>query len=134
MNLEKKKALAARTLGVGKDRIHFNVSNLAEIKESLTKQDIRDLVSTKAIIIKEAKGRKRIVTRKLRRRQGSIRKKLAGSKKEYVTLARKLRAYVFHLKARGLIKNKEFLRIRTEIKAGNFKNLSHLKEGLAQNA
>ena len=43
MNLSKKKALAARTLNVGKARILFNVQRLGEIKEAITKQDIRDL-------------------------------------------------------------------------------------------
>ena len=40
MNLGKKKQLAARTLGVGKSRVHFVNENLNEIKEAITKQDI----------------------------------------------------------------------------------------------
>ena len=43
MNLQKKKELAARTLTIGKDRIMFNTSRLDEIKEAITKQDIKDL-------------------------------------------------------------------------------------------
>ena len=53
MNLRKKKELIARTLKVGKDRITFVESRLEEIKEIITKQDVRDLVADKAIIIKE---------------------------------------------------------------------------------
>ena len=49
MNLEKKKALAAKILHVGKERIVFNSERLAEIKESITRQDIRDLFANKSI-------------------------------------------------------------------------------------
>ena len=74
MNLEKKKMLAARTLGVGKARIIFNVARINEIKEAITKQDIRDLAADKAILIREIKGTKKKVKRKTRRRAGSIKK------------------------------------------------------------
>ncbi len=59
MNLEKKKKLAARTLNVGKERIIFLKSRLEEIKEAITRQDIKDLHKDGAIIIKEEKGRKK---------------------------------------------------------------------------
>ena len=61
MNLGKKKQLAARTLGVGKSRVHFVNENLNEIKEAITKQDIRDLVSSGAIKVKEVKGRRKVL-------------------------------------------------------------------------
>jgi len=50
MNLGKKKLLAARTLKVGKARIFFVDSRKSEIKEAITKQDIRDLKQDGAII------------------------------------------------------------------------------------
>ena len=71
MNLSKKKALAARTLDVGKGRILFNMQGLDEIKEAITKQDIRDLHKEGIISIKEIKGRKTLVRRKTRKRMGS---------------------------------------------------------------
>ena len=40
MQLNKKKALAAKTLEVGKDRIIFMNGSLAEIKEAITRKDI----------------------------------------------------------------------------------------------
>ena len=74
MNLKKKKILAARTLNVGKNRIIFNTNRLDEIKEAITKQDIRDLYATKAIIIQDVVGRRTIQKRKIRRKKGSIKK------------------------------------------------------------
>ena len=41
MNLSKKKKLAAKTLGVGKGRLQFKQENLNEIKEAITRQDIK---------------------------------------------------------------------------------------------
>ena len=50
MNLSKKKKLAAKVFGVGKERIVFAKSRLNEIKEAITKQDIRDLKNDGAIL------------------------------------------------------------------------------------
>jgi len=66
MNLSKKKELAKRTLKIGKSRIVFLESRLSEIKEAITKQDIRDLKREGAIIIKNIKGRRKVKKRKKR--------------------------------------------------------------------
>ena len=42
-NLDKRKFLASKVFGVGKGRICFDASRLAEIKEAITKQDIKEL-------------------------------------------------------------------------------------------
>ncbi len=56
MQLNKKKELASRVLGVGKKRIIFNKEALEEVKDALTKQDIRDLVKSGSIFVKEISG------------------------------------------------------------------------------
>ena len=94
MNLRKKKQLAKNTLGIGENRIVFVKPRLDEIKEAITKQDIRDLVKSGAIIIKKIKGRKTVVKRKRRRGTGKIRMKVNTRKQDYVILTRKLRKYV----------------------------------------
>ena len=73
MKLNRKKELVSRTIGVGKGRILFNKERLSEIKEAITKQDIRDLVESKAIMIREITGRRKVERRRTRRRIGSIR-------------------------------------------------------------
>ena len=100
MKLQGKKSLIARTLNIGKGRISFNQQRLSEIKEAITKQDIRDLQSAGAFTIKEKKGRRKIKKRKTRRRAGSIKNKVNTRKKDYVKLTRKLRAYLSNLKQR----------------------------------
>ena len=70
MNLNTKKRLAARTLKVGLGRIKFDIERLDEIKEAITKQDIKDLKESGAIKIKEISGRRTNVKRKTIRRAG----------------------------------------------------------------
>lgn len=130
MNLGKKKILAAKTLGVGMERIIFNNQRLEEIKEALTKQDIRDLYAAGAIAIREIKGLHAHQKRKTRRRRGSIKKVVNKRKETYMIMTRKLRAYIAQLRKKGKIKNEVYWKIRQEIKARAFRSKAHLKERL----
>ena len=132
MKLEKKKALAARTLGVGKNRIVFNSARLSELKDAITKQDIKDLKTSGVISIKDKRGRRTLEKRKTRRRGGSVRKKVKGTKRNYVVLTRKLRSYLAHLKRQDSISRENYLSLRNEIKASLFRSLSHMKEHIKQ--
>ncbi|SRR3989344_3547472 len=127
MDLSRKRALIARTLGIGKGRVMFNVNHIAEIKESITKQDIRDLVANRSIFIREIKGRKTNPAKK-RRRAGSIRMRPNSRKRDYIVLTRKLRAYTGEIHKQGKINDKEYDQLRKGIRSKNFKNKSHLKE------
>lgn len=132
MNLAKKKILAAKTLGVGKARIVFNNSRLDEIKDAITKQDMRDLFASKAISIKEIKGTRRKPKRKTRRRAGSIKMPVKNSKRHYITITRKLRAYVKELKKQGLLNPEQFALLRKEIRARVFRSKVALKERIQE--
>ncbi len=131
MKLENKRELAARTLGVGKNRIVFNINRLSEIKEAITKQDIRDLKNSGAIIVNEIKGRKKIKPSGSRKRSGSFKAKVNQSKKIYMRNTRKLRAYLKNLKNKKEISNETFIEVRKEIKASKFKTIAYLKERLS---
>lgn len=128
MKLTNKKKLAAKTLGVGKDRIIFNVNRLAEIAEALTKQDIRDLVAQGAISIRPSKGRQVHIGRTRRRRPGSIKKRVKQSKQKYVIITRKLRAYVRELVEHERITPAQYHTFRKEIRAHRYKSKAHFKE------
>ena len=127
MKLDKKKALAVKILGVGKSRIIFEKSRLEEIKEAITRQDIRDLVAGGAIKIKPVKGRKK-KERKKSRSAGNIRKKVNKRKQIYVKLTRKLRGYTRELKEQGRINREIYIILRRKIKAKTFKDKRHLQE------
>jgi len=128
MNLAKKKSLAAKALKVGESRIIFNTEHLAEIKEAITKQDIKDLFNSKAILIRDIRGRKKIEGRKTRRRMGSIRNRVIDKKRKYIYLTRKLRSYVASLKDGKKISQEQYTKIRKQIRAGIFKSKNHMKE------
>ncbi len=126
MNLGKKKSLSARTLNIGKDRIQFIASRLEDIKQALSKADIRDLFKDGAIKIKPIKGKKKVVKRK-RRGPGKIKKKINQRKQEYVKSTRKLRAYVAELKKKGELNLEEVKEIRKKIRNRRFKSKAQLK-------
>ena len=126
MNLRKKKALAARTFGVGIERIEFLQPRVEEIKEAITKQDIRDLHKDGAIIIKRVKGRKRKPIKSKKKTTGNIRKKLKKRKQNYVILTRKLRKHLAENKEK--LTEKENKDLRKKIRNKFFRSKSHLKE------
>lgn len=128
MNLSKKKELAARTLKVGKARIVFINSRVNEIKEALRKEDIRDLVTSGAIVIKEIKGRKKNIKKKRKRSDGKIKKKVKKRKQEYVVMTRKLRKYVSEMKKQEKVSRDEYYDIRKKIRNKIFKSKSHLRD------
>ena len=130
MKLENKKGFIAKVLGVGKGRIILNNLRLAEIKEALTRQDIKDLFASGAISIREIKGRKMIVKRRTRRRYGSIKQPAVNKKRVYMIITRKLRAYISELLKGEKLTKEQYLGLRKEIRASNFKNKAHLKEVL----
>ena len=130
MKLDLKKNLAANTLGVGKSKVVFNTDRLEEIKEAITRQDIKDLVSSGAIMVKENKGRRKNVKRKHRRRQGSIKKKVKRKKQEYVKTVRKLRNYLGELVKHGTLDKEKNRELRKQIRNRRFRSKRQLKEHL----
>lgn len=133
MNLGKKKKLAARTFNVGKERIVFVNARLEEIKEAITKRDIRDLHEAGAILIKEIKGRKTKRTKSKRKSKGNVRKKIRDRKKNYVILTRKLRGYLRGMKEQGNLSKEDFRTLRKKIRNREFKSKSDLKEHIGGN-
>jgi large subunit ribosomal protein L19e len=126
MDLGKKRSLAARTFGVGESRITFVKPRLEEIKEAITKQDIRDLYKDGAIQIKNIKGRKKIVRKKKKRTTAHVRKKVNRRKTDYVTVTRKLRKYLAESKSK--LTDKERKDIRKKIRNKFFRSKSHMRE------
>ncbi|MFA7707654.1 MAG: 50S ribosomal protein L19e [Candidatus Pacearchaeota archaeon] len=130
-DLTNKKNLAARTLKVGKNRLHFSEEHLNEIKEAITKQDIRELHAEGIIQIKPITGRRKIKKRKTKRGPGKIKRTINKRKQIYVKITRKLRRYLKDLKRAGEIENKLYIELRKKIRMREFKSKAHLKEYLA---
>ena len=126
MDLKTKKKLAARVLGVGTGKVLFEESRLSEIKDVLTRQDIRDLIKSGAIKQKESGGRRKVEKRKTKRRAGKIKKKINLRKRNYALLSRKLRKTLAGLKKAGVIKPEQYIKLRKDVKAKIFRSRAHL--------
>ena len=132
MNLSKKKELATRTLKIGKERIVFVNSRLSEIKEAITKQDIRDLKNDGAIVIKNISGRKKVEKRTRKRKAGKIKKRVSKRKREYILATRKLRRHVSILKNDEKVSREDVLDLRKKIRNRFFRSKNHLREYLEE--
>jgi large subunit ribosomal protein L19e len=130
MNLRNKKELASKVLKVGKNRIYFAEAHLSEIKEAITRQDIKDLYEAGAIQVKEVSGRKKIVKRKHRRRVGKVKLKKNTRKQEYVIITRKLRKFLKHALKTGKVDIETYRNTRKQIRARKFRSKRHLRDSL----
>jgi len=131
MNLKKKKELIARTLGVGTARIFLDESRLGEIKEAITRQDIRDLKASGIVRIKEARGVKKNEKRKTKKRYGKKKMIVKTRKENYMALTRKLRAQVKEMRAKGKITKEQYYDLRKKIRSSAFKSMTHFMENLS---
>ncbi len=129
MNLRKKKMLASKTLAVGESRIVFLGSRIDEIKDAITRQDIRDLYGSGAILIKEISGRKK-VTKEKSRSAGNIRKKILNRKRKYVITTRKLRKHLNEVGRKNGMGSEQMANTRELIKRKEFKNKSGFNDFL----
>lgn len=127
MNLKNKKDLASKIFKVGKSRIAFVNERLEEIKEAITKEEIRELKESGAIIIKPIKGRKTNVKRRNKRGTGKVKLKVNTRKQDYVIITRKLRGYVAELKKQSALTTEEVKEIRKRIRNRAFKSKANLK-------
>jgi len=132
------KRLASKVLDVGKNSVWFDSERLNDIKEAITKEDIKILVKEGAIKKKHAKGIKRRAgkIRQIRKRKGRARGegkkkgKLKKGKKEYVLKIRNLRSYIKILKKRKEITATESDRLRKLAKAGIIKTKNEIQAAI----
>lgn len=138
MNLKNKKRIAAQLLKAGTKRVWFNPDKLSEIKEAITKEDIRNLIREGSIRVKQKKGisrfrvRKILIQKRKGRRQGpGTRKGKATArlsrKSDWMNRVRKQRELARILKDKKVLTSKEYSDLRAKIKGGYFRSKRHLK-------
>jgi len=138
MNLKTQKRLAAQIMKGSKKRVKFDEDRLEDIKESITKADIRSLIIDKAISMKKKKGisRARARRRHLQRLRGKQRgygsrkgKKTARLPKKitWMNKIRTQRGLLKDLKTNEKIDNKTFRDLYRKAKGGFFRSKRHLK-------
>lgn len=138
INLRDKRELAARTLGVGANRLRFEPEYMEDVIDAITRDDIRSLVTARTIYIVEKKGTSRGRARakhlkNKKRGRGSGSKKgrkgaREGKKQIWVKKVRAQRRHIKIMKSRGDIDKKAFWSLYKKINGGQVRSLSHLRE------
>ncbi|MAG45361.1 MAG: 50S ribosomal protein L19e [Nanoarchaeota archaeon] len=138
MKFTTQKRIAGQLLKVGTKKVWFDPEKLTEIKEAITKSDIRSLIAGKFIKIKKAPSQSRSRARKIRiqKRKGNQKgpgarrgKKTARlSKKEnWMAKIRTQRKLIRELKQKNLIENLVYKNLLDKAKGGFFRNKRHIK-------
>ena len=138
MKLTNQKRIAAGILKIGMNRIIFDEERLKDIKEAITKEDIRELIKEKAITIKPKKGissfrsKKRKIQKRKGRRKGpgsrkGRRKARIPKKKEWMNKVRTQRKLIKLLKNEKLIASKTYNMLYRKIKGSFFRSRRHIK-------
>ena len=137
MDLSNQKRLAADLCKCSIKRIRFDEDRLEDIKEAITKVDIRGLINDRAIIKLPARGvsrsraRKRLVQRRKGKQQGAgSRKGSRGArlpaKREWINKIRAQRQLLNALKVKTIDK-KLYRELYLKSKGGFFRSKRHIK-------
>lgn len=138
MNLRNKRRIASSILKVGSKRVKFDPDKLSEIKEAITKGDIKSLIKSKAVIPKKKKGISKYRNRKIRLQKKKGRRKGLGSrkgkktarfpsKKLWMSKIRAQRNLLKNLKDKNLISSKDYKNLYLKSKGGFFRSKRHIK-------
>jgi len=129
--------LAADILSVGQNRIRFAADKLADIKNAMTRADVRELINKKAITALPKKGRRKKERREKRgegSRKGS--KSAKERKKEWMARVRSQRKLLRWLVENKVLKPEHKRMVYLKIKGNSFRSkkamIAYLKDnGLA---
>jgi len=148
MELKVQKRLAADVMGCSPKRVWFDEDRLDDIKEAITKADIRTLVNSGLIQEKPknitSKGRARHIKEQKRhgRRKGHGSRKGAKTarlprKERWINVIRSQRDLIRSLKEKGTISKKDYRILYLKCKGGFFRSRRHIslyikEKGLAK--
>ncbi|MCF7871826.1 50S ribosomal protein L19e [Candidatus Woesearchaeota archaeon] len=132
------KRLASRLMKASSKRIKFAADRLADIKEAITKTDIRQLIDEKAITKQNEKGISRSRANKIKKQKSKGKQKGPGSKKgkrtarlpkkeEWMNKIRSQRQLIKQLKDNENITQETYREIYKKSKGGYFRNKRHIK-------
>jgi len=136
--LNVQKRLASQILKCGRNRVKFEPDSIDDIKEAITKADVRFLINSGAISKKRllntsnfsAAGRKKQKSKGRQKGHGSRKgKKTARTnpKMEWMNKIRKQRGFIKSLRDRGMIASAIYHELYMKSKGGFFRSVRHLK-------
>ncbi|MBW2991147.1 50S ribosomal protein L19e [Candidatus Woesearchaeota archaeon] len=144
MKLTLQKRLAAKILKCSEKRVVFEPARLEDVKEAITKTDVRLLIGEGVIKEKPKQGvsrvranKRRIQRRKgLRKGEGSRKGKVNARESKKQAWMKKIRAqrkFLKQLKKGALIKPRMYKKLYAKSKGGFFRNIKHIKLYIQEN-
>ncbi len=138
MDLKTQKRLASKILKCGLQRVKFDSNNVKEIKEAITRADIRGLIIDGAIAKQQVVGTSnahanlvRTQKRKGRQRSHGSRKGRAGARLEaksnWINRIRRQRLFLKTLLSHSLIEKPVFNMLYCKSKGGFFRSRRHIQ-------
>ncbi len=144
MNLVNQRRISAEIMNVGESKVWFDPDRLTEIKEAITKNDIRNLIKREAIKsrpelgISRTRARKRLEQRRKGRQAGPGTRKGSRTarltrKEAWMLSVRSQRCFIKELKDKSLVEDKTYRNLYLKVKGGYFRNRRHIKLYLEEN-
>jgi large subunit ribosomal protein L19e len=144
MNTSVQKRLAAQISGCSPKRVIFDNTKLSVIKEALTRADIRDLIESGAITVRQKNGQSRVRARYTAAQKSRGLRKGPGSRKgssnarentkdAWVRKVRLMRVFAKDLVTRNKITTQSYRNLYRKIKANVFKDRTAIKLYLEEN-
>ncbi|MBR9675781.1 50S ribosomal protein L19e [Candidatus Woesearchaeota archaeon] len=138
MKLKNQKRIAASVFKGSKKRVIFETSKLEQIKEAITRFDIRNLITQGVISEKPKRGVSRGRARKVNEQKRKGRRSGAGNKKGtrtartpkklvWMNKIRLQRSFLKELKEKKLVDDKIFRDLYRKAKGGFFRSKRHIK-------
>ena len=136
--LDVQRRLAAQILKCGRNRIRFDPDALEDIKEAITKTDIKSLINNGAIFKKRLLNASRFWARKSKKQKIYGKRKGFGSRKgrktarlepkrAWINKIRLQRNFIRSLRDRDIITSTSYHELYMKSKGGFFRSLRHLK-------
>ncbi|MEM4267280.1 MAG: 50S ribosomal protein L19e [Candidatus Woesearchaeota archaeon] len=137
MDLKVQKRLAAQVLKCSPKRIVFDPERLGDIKEAITKADIKGLISDRAVICLPKKGVSRVRAKERRfkkskgqrrgfgKRKGT-RKARLSKKLAWMNKVRSQRTFIRLLRDKNYIERRVARELYLKAKSGFFRSMRHI--------
>ena len=138
MQLKIQKRLAAQILKSSENDIWLDSNRLDEIKEAITKADIKSLIKDKAIKARKIRGISRFRARKRKKQKSKGRRRGSGSlkgskgarlskKKRWINRIRIQRVFLQSLREKDVIDKSSYRSLYMKSKGGFFRSKRHIK-------
>jgi len=132
------KKLAAKIMKCSKKRVQLDTEKLPEIKEAITKHDVKLLLGKKIIKVKQKKGVSRARANKILSQKKKGMRKNAGSRKgsansrtntkrTWINKIRKQRDFIKRLYDNQTIDSKTYRELYRKCKGNFFRSTRHIK-------